>query len=121
MMVKFPSTPLRAVLITARTRTYTHTHTHENLKTLLEQSLANSKTFETKNVIDESAVNKEVPTEDVLILHDSLFKHVTEGIVKKEKHTVEKVTPSLNDAFKTLYRLLEANQKLLLFIPEQMI
>ena len=72
----------------------------QNLKTLLEQSLANSKTFETKNVIDESAVSKEVSTKDVLILHGSLFKHVIEGIVKREKLTVKKVwTPSLNDAF----------------------
>ena len=93
----------------------------QNLKTLLEQSLANSKTFETKNVIDEPAVSKEVPTEDVLILHDSLFKHVTEGIIKKEKLTMKRFGLPASMMRLTLYRLLEANQMLLLFIPEQMI
>ena len=36
----------------------------------------------------------------MLLLHDSLFKHVTDGILKREKITVKKVwAPGLNDAF----------------------
>ena len=60
----------------------------EMLKAMVDNYLKNSKAS-TENVANENEAIKE--SDDVIIYHDSLFKHVSEGLLKKENLKVKKV------------------------------